>query len=93
MKDKKGEKQDGEQIEKHRREKTTRFFVLKKAAEICFEKATRFYFEKAREFCFEKETFCAGSFALVLKTIETFFNLSVQCQPQLRRLKFTGKAN
>ncbi len=81
MKDKKGEKQEGEQIEKHRREKTTRFFILKKAAEICFEKTTRFYFEKARESCFEEETFCAGSFALVLKTIETIgtiFNLSVQ---------------
>ena len=50
------------------------------------EKTTRFRFKKAAEFCFEEETFCAGSFALFLKTIETIetiLNLICRCNDNL----------
>ena len=66
-------------------EKTT-IFCLKKAIRFCLKKATIFCFKKAAEFCFEEETFCAGSFALVLKTIETIetiLNLICRCNDNL----------
>lgn len=97
MKDKKGEKQVGKQIGKRRKEKTIRFFVkrqqnfvLKRQQDFVLKRQQDFvlkrqqdFVKKTAEFCFEEETFCAGSFALVLKTIETILNLICRCNDNL----------
>ena len=66
--------------------KDNKIFLVKRQHNFCFEKTTIFWFKKAAEFCFEEETFCAGSFALVLKTIETIetiLNLICRCNDNL----------
>ena len=66
--------------------KDNKIFLVKRQQNFCFEKTTRFRLKKAAEFCFEEETFCAGSFALVLKTIETIetiLNLICRCNDNL----------